>query len=223
MRVGRNDPCPCGSGKKYKRCCLPKQQVVSLREVRGEREHIALLTTLMEAAAELPPEEGVAAGMLRFYAGDPPLERMKEGDFFEPLDWALFAYRMPGTGETPAQRVARDGRRLSRQQREQVLSWCAGAVAGVFHVVQPGPGEVHLRRLVDEADYVVTDDREGLHTGDTLAGWLLPTPEGLRFGCDSSLLPEGASRPRAGRGALAAGRARGRNPSLRGVAAAQPQ
>lgn len=22
-RVGRNDPCPCGSGKKYKRCCLP--------------------------------------------------------------------------------------------------------------------------------------------------------------------------------------------------------
>jgi len=22
MRVGRNDPCPCGSGKKYKKCCL---------------------------------------------------------------------------------------------------------------------------------------------------------------------------------------------------------
>ncbi len=21
MRVGRNDPCPCGSGKKYKKCC----------------------------------------------------------------------------------------------------------------------------------------------------------------------------------------------------------
>jgi len=25
-RVGRNDPCPCGSGKKYKKCCLPKEQ-----------------------------------------------------------------------------------------------------------------------------------------------------------------------------------------------------
>jgi preprotein translocase subunit SecA len=24
-KVGRNDPCPCGSGKKYKRCCLPKE------------------------------------------------------------------------------------------------------------------------------------------------------------------------------------------------------
>ena len=21
MNVGRNDPCPCGSGKKYKKCC----------------------------------------------------------------------------------------------------------------------------------------------------------------------------------------------------------
>lgn len=26
MKVGRNDPCPCGSGKKYKKCCLGKGQ-----------------------------------------------------------------------------------------------------------------------------------------------------------------------------------------------------
>jgi hypothetical protein len=25
-KTGRNDPCPCGSGKKYKNCCLPKDQ-----------------------------------------------------------------------------------------------------------------------------------------------------------------------------------------------------
>ncbi len=23
-KIGRNDPCPCGSGKKYKQCCLNK-------------------------------------------------------------------------------------------------------------------------------------------------------------------------------------------------------
>ena len=23
-KVSRNDPCPCGSGKKYKKCCYPK-------------------------------------------------------------------------------------------------------------------------------------------------------------------------------------------------------
>ena len=25
-KVGRNDPCPCGSGLKYKRCCLNKDR-----------------------------------------------------------------------------------------------------------------------------------------------------------------------------------------------------
>jgi uncharacterized protein YecA (UPF0149 family) len=25
-KVGRNDPCPCGSGKKYKKCCLARDE-----------------------------------------------------------------------------------------------------------------------------------------------------------------------------------------------------
>ena len=24
-KIGRNDPCPCGSGKKYKKCCIDSQ------------------------------------------------------------------------------------------------------------------------------------------------------------------------------------------------------
>jgi len=28
-KVGRNDPCPCGSGKKYKKCCLGKEEYTS--------------------------------------------------------------------------------------------------------------------------------------------------------------------------------------------------
>jgi len=26
MSIGRNDPCPCGSGKKYKKCCEAKDE-----------------------------------------------------------------------------------------------------------------------------------------------------------------------------------------------------
>ena len=29
MKAGRNDPCPCGSGKKYKKCCLGKNREAS--------------------------------------------------------------------------------------------------------------------------------------------------------------------------------------------------
>jgi len=30
MKIGRNDPCPCGSGRKYKVCCLAKDQLREL-------------------------------------------------------------------------------------------------------------------------------------------------------------------------------------------------
>jgi len=30
MDIGRNDPCPCGSGKKYKKCCLNNQSETKL-------------------------------------------------------------------------------------------------------------------------------------------------------------------------------------------------
>jgi len=26
IKIGRNDPCPCGSGKKFKKCCIRKVQ-----------------------------------------------------------------------------------------------------------------------------------------------------------------------------------------------------
>jgi len=37
MAVKRNDPCPCGSGKKYKKCCMQKDNLVELKEVKEER------------------------------------------------------------------------------------------------------------------------------------------------------------------------------------------
>jgi hypothetical protein len=30
MKAGRNDPCPCGSGKKYKHCCVNKSASVPI-------------------------------------------------------------------------------------------------------------------------------------------------------------------------------------------------
>ncbi|TLS36002.1 SEC-C metal-binding domain-containing protein [Pseudalkalibacillus caeni] len=40
MKHGRNDPCPCGSGKKYKKCC-GKENVVSLHHIlEGELREI---------------------------------------------------------------------------------------------------------------------------------------------------------------------------------------
>ena len=51
MKTGRNAPCPCGSGKKYKHCCLGTP---GDRESRGSAQVIA--DKIAEAAAEQPFE-----------------------------------------------------------------------------------------------------------------------------------------------------------------------
>ena len=57
-KTGRNDPCPCGSGKKYKKCCLPKHEAqecdraVEQQAVREERA-AAHRASLREARARM--------------------------------------------------------------------------------------------------------------------------------------------------------------------------
>ena len=39
-KFGRNDPCPCGSGKKYKKCCANKTSVHASQPVTPSRQHL---------------------------------------------------------------------------------------------------------------------------------------------------------------------------------------
>jgi hypothetical protein len=34
--IGRNEPCPCGSGKKYKKCCGAKEAVSITHVIENE-------------------------------------------------------------------------------------------------------------------------------------------------------------------------------------------
>jgi tetratricopeptide (TPR) repeat protein len=36
-KIGRNDPCPCGSGQKYKRCCLPRDEIAAAERAAAAR------------------------------------------------------------------------------------------------------------------------------------------------------------------------------------------
>jgi tetratricopeptide (TPR) repeat protein len=44
-KVGRNDPCPCGSGRKYKKCCMLKDKALSsdadVEEEEGESAEVS--------------------------------------------------------------------------------------------------------------------------------------------------------------------------------------
>ena len=49
--LGRNDPCHCGSGKKYKQCCLGKDE----EKARAARAKAAAEAPVADAEAEAAP------------------------------------------------------------------------------------------------------------------------------------------------------------------------
>jgi tetratricopeptide (TPR) repeat protein len=48
-KTGRNDPCPCGSGQKYKRCCLEKDQAAEHQILAARRAELATLQAARQA------------------------------------------------------------------------------------------------------------------------------------------------------------------------------
>lgn len=58
-KVGRNQPCPCGSGKKYKQCCLDKDQafereaLAAARQARHDDERYDELANASNAVVDL--------------------------------------------------------------------------------------------------------------------------------------------------------------------------
>ena len=57
-KPGRNDPCPCGSGKKYKKCCeaMNKPQALSQRTITqvGVEQKVASIGQLFQSVMSTP-------------------------------------------------------------------------------------------------------------------------------------------------------------------------
>lgn len=64
-KVGRNEPCPCGSGKKYKKCCLPTQQ-----EARKTLPHDQVMALEERSRGREKLEEEVKRGFDLLFSQD---------------------------------------------------------------------------------------------------------------------------------------------------------
>ncbi len=119
MWVGRNDPCPCGSGLKHKRCCLTKVRVpasapaevdaaasaraVEVRYVQGELEPRILAWAKRELGDDviLPAWEDFILGHTGIDPEGPEIQ------LFEP--WLLYEWN-PLPAGTPKRRSWRSRR-----------------------------------------------------------------------------------------------------------------
>ena len=99
---GRNDPCLCGSGRKYKRCCGATGEAAPASE---EREHGQLVDEVTGWADRDSPGELRAA--LLEYLGD--RREITEDEENCAAAWFLHDRELPG-GQTPLERYADTGR-----------------------------------------------------------------------------------------------------------------
>ncbi len=109
MQTGRNDPCPCDSGKKYKKCCLPNEQqqpINPARELRQELQEAAedhVFESLEEAQAFAREfMEKKNSQNLKKFAGLSPEKMHRLLHFpFESSNIVRFQYRVAGPEQCP--------------------------------------------------------------------------------------------------------------------------
>ncbi len=116
--VGRNDPCPCGSGKKFKKCCLGMSGVPSGVWTSGERD--SALERLMRFAARADFGGDRAAAEQIFWGRR--LERMAQDEMREALgleqsrlgfeEWFVFDCSLRGGGTIVERLLERQGASL---------------------------------------------------------------------------------------------------------------
>jgi hypothetical protein len=73
MKIGRNDPCHCGSGQKYKKCCAAKDDAARSAEIAAQAAARAAASESAEETAAQANATGVkGAGARAMPANSPP-------------------------------------------------------------------------------------------------------------------------------------------------------
>jgi hypothetical protein len=121
--IGRNDPCPCGSGQKHKRCCLGKDAPAPGEWTAGERD--SALASLMRFARRADFDEDRDAAGLTFWGKR--LERMTPAEARETMDieqsrfgfheWLVFDCPLQGGGTIVERFLTRAGGGLRSGER----------------------------------------------------------------------------------------------------------
>lgn len=126
--AGRNDPCPCGSGKKYKQCCWKKQveeQAERLKEERFFDQRHRLTYDLHSFMHQKYGGERVF-NQQKVEPFDPTLGRFREGI---GNVWAFFFRNNENGIRGIDWFLQENGRRYSAEDRRMLERWCAMKVS----------------------------------------------------------------------------------------------
>jgi hypothetical protein len=140
-RVGRNDPCPCGSGRKYKKCHLASDEQRRASQAQATRDHDLDGKLVNELGRYAKRRFGSEWG--RFVADfDDPEHALQLA-----MPWSLYVYRVQGRS-VAEHYVEERGSRLTAEERAWLTAQLA-AWLSVWEVEAAEPGKsVTLRDLL---------------------------------------------------------------------------
>lgn len=88
MSTGRNEPCPCGSGNKYKRCCLPKDEAAAPQPSAATRVRERLFEELWQFGQRQLGADAMQQAAALFGLGDDEEAEIEVAQLFAP--WLCF-------------------------------------------------------------------------------------------------------------------------------------
>ncbi|TGB02397.1 helix-turn-helix domain-containing protein [Halobacillus salinus] len=144
QKVGRNDPCPCGSGKKYKKCCI-NENVVEFpgKAVKDELDQAfqRYQDYLVNVYPDYLPKEA------------PNTQEERIGQFFQLLQDSVFTARKGGT--SIMEEFANEEMKTAKRPltKESLQAWTKPA-AGVFALDSKEKG-VQIKSMFNDATYMV--------------------------------------------------------------------
>jgi hypothetical protein len=142
MQVGRNDQCPCGSGKKYKKCCLAEDEGFAGRQTPSARSWHDLDHRLVEEMGRWAAKR--FGDLHRHAPADFPVDldpKAPESTAYLPLFATWMAYERKLEGQTlAAWYLAERGKYLTADDRRWLQAQ-GRAWLSVWEVTRVVPGE----------------------------------------------------------------------------------
>jgi hypothetical protein len=132
MKIGRNEPCPCGSGKKYKKCCLKKDELkkaISLPKRRTAEESVDSLRGKIMKFIDMENLRDYYPAALDQYwktlREGLSLRAMVETDMIGFTEWFVHDYVLPGFGKPLIAVYLESNPKLIRTELQILKDWQA--------------------------------------------------------------------------------------------------
>jgi hypothetical protein len=169
-KISRNDPCPCGSGKKFKKCCLPKKQESQEEPETYHNYCLKVVDSLRQKILRFMKKSGHDKFIKQAFSEywrtlesglEPP--EFEENSYLEFLEWYIHDYLIPGHNQ-PIITIYLNSNPKFPPEELQILQDWQDAYISVFQVkdIDPGKGVV-AEDIFSEEEFFLSDINLSIH------------------------------------------------------------